>query len=299
MLRCAFLWITLLALGAAGQEPPAEEAGPVDLGKVLRESKEFREKCRKYRIEFGDGVVRAQGEIAYRGGGPCEYLINVFPAKAHETIVLLDKGERPPPPKEGEGEERMPEPLNGLAETLNNAFLAAGFRKGEALRWNDETGETFPPSGETVHLYAEWKDEKGGHHRARLSDWLWCWETIDPMRPGLYVFTGSVLIDEGPPDHKKWLGCEVDGLVAAVLNTSTAILDHREEGGTSNGAYEAIPARVPAIGTRVTCVFSRKELEVTENYEPLKLNAELEAEKKKKAEERAARDKEKAASAGK
>jgi len=287
------LLLTLLLLPVGADEP-----APVDVGAVLRESKEFKAKCAEFRISYEEGTVRALGRINQRGG-PCEYLITVAPAKAHETIVLLDKGERPPPPKEGEGEERMPEPLNGLAETLNNAFLAAGFRKGEALRWNDETGETFPPSGETVHLYAEWKDEKGGHHRARLSDWLWCWETIDPMRPGLYVFTGSVLIDEGPPDHKKWLGCEVDGLVAAVLNTSTAILDHREEGGTSNGAYEAIPARVPAIGTRVTCVFSRKELEVTENYEPLKLNAELEAEKKKKAEERAARDKEKAASAGK
>ncbi len=275
----------------------ADEAAPVDIGAVLRESKEFKAKCAEFKISYEEGTVRALGRINQRGG-PCEYLITVAPAKAHETIVLLDKGERPPPRK-GEGEERMPEPLNGLAETLNNAFLAAGFKKGEALKWNDETGETFPPSGETVHLYAEWQDEKGALHRARLSDWLWCWETIDPMRPGLYVFTGSVLIDEGPPDHKKWLGCEVDGLVAAVLNTSTAILDHREEGGLSNGAYEAIPARVPAIGTRVTCVFSRKELDVTEHYEPLKLNAELEAEKKKKAEERAARDKERAAPAGK
>ncbi len=273
----------------------AGEEAPVDIGLVLRESKEFRAKCEEFRISYEAGQVRALGRINQRGG-PCEYLITVAPAKAHETIVLLDKGERP---AAKEGAERRPEPLNGLAETLNNAFLAAGFKKGEALKWNEETGEVFAPSGETVHLYAEWKDEKGALRRARMSDWLWCWETIDPMRPGLYVFTGSVLIDEGPPDHKNWLGCEVDGLVAAVLSTSTAILDHREEGGLSNGAYEAIPARVPAVGTRVTCVFSRVELDATEKYEPLKLTPELEAEKKKKAEERAAREKEKALAPGK
>ena len=139
------LLFALLALAAAGDEP-------VDLGKVLRESKEFKAQCARYRIEFSEGLVSAVGEIVYRGGGPCEYLVSVFPTKGHETIVLLDDG--PPPP-----DRRRPRRyVEGLATNLNNAFLAAGFKPGTPLDWDPETGEVFPPKGETVHIYAEWKD---------------------------------------------------------------------------------------------------------------------------------------------
>ena len=247
-----------------------------DVGAVLRTSKEFAAKCKDHSITWADGVVRAQGEIAYRGGGPCEYLVGVYPAKAHETIVLLDKG-----PWKGD-EERSRDPIRGLAEVLNNAFFAAGFKRGEPFDWDRKSGEVFAPKGETVHIYVEWKGK-----RALMSEWLWNFKSIEVMEPGKFVYTGSLIIDEGPPDHRKWLGAEVDGLVVAVLNTATALIDSTEDGSLDNGAYEAIAIRIPESGTRVTVAFSRKPLEVTEKYPPLKLGKELIEEKKRRAAEAA------------
>ncbi len=272
----------VLILGlAAAQEP-------VDLGKVLRESEEFAKKCAEFKIAFEPGKVRATGVIHYRGGGPCEYLVTVYPAKAHETIVLLDKG----PESAGNREY-----VRHLAEVLNNAFLAAGFRKGRPFDWERELPEgkegevpppprIYPPEGEVVHIYAEWKDPEGKTRRARMSDWLWNFKTIDVMQPGKFVYTGSQIVDEGPPEHKKWLAAELDGLVVAVLNTSSAIIDNTEDGALENGAYEAIPVRIPESGTRVTVVFSKEELEGTEKYPPLELPPELVAEKKRREAEK-------------
>jgi len=278
-----------LALSLRAQENPE----PVDVGAVLRESKEFAAKCAEYRVSWEEGLVRSEGQIYYRGGGPCEYLVGVFPAKAHETIVELDKG-----PWEGEG-RRPTRYVEGLAQVLDNAFLAAGFTKGHAFDWDRETGEVFPPKGETVHVYAEWDDADGKQRRARMCDWLWNFRTVDVMQPGNIVYTGSVLIDEGPPDNKKWLGAEVDGLVIGILNTSTALLDNVEEGGLDNGAYEAIPIRIPPAGTRVRVLFSRKELEYTEHYEPLKLTPEVIEARKQREEELARRAAEERGKSGK
>jgi hypothetical protein len=273
---------SLLALTALclGQDDKPTNL-PVDIGKVLRESREFAAKCKEYKVSFEEGVVRTTGEIHYRGGGPCEYLVNIFPRKAHETIVLLDKG-----PWKGEDPRRR-EPIYGLAEVINNAMLAAGFKKGSPFDWDRESGEVFLPKGEKVHVYVEWKDDKGKLHRARMSDWLWNFKLLEVMAPGKFVYTGSVILDEGPPSNKKWLGAEVDGLVVAVLNTSTALLDNVEDGGLDNGAYEAIPIRIPPAGTRVTVALAKAELEVTEDYPPLKLPKELIEEKKRRAEEAA------------
>ena len=153
MVRTALL--LLLASGLLAQDKDAPKAAPtiapeagenaapkVDVGAILRKSKPFAEQCKKLRVSFADGVVRAEGEIAYRGGGPCEYLVAIYPAKSHETVVLLDNG-----PWKGEG-RRDRVTLKGYAQVLNNAFLAAGFKRGKPFNWDDETGEVFPPSGD-------------------------------------------------------------------------------------------------------------------------------------------------------
>ena len=279
------LILALAFLPAAAQDEPKPE--PVDVGAVLAKSKEFLAKCKEFKVEFDreKGTVRALGEIAYRGGGPCEYLVNVFPAKSHETIVLLDNG-----PWAGKG-RRPRGVMNGLATTVNNALLAAGFKKGKAFDWDRETGDVFPPTGETVHMYAEFKDEKGGLVRARLADWLWNFITVDAMKPGHFVYTGSVMIDEGPPKHKKWFGAEIDRLLVGILNTQTVLIDNTEEGSLDNGTYEAIPVRIPDLGTRVTVVFSRKPLE-HKVYEPLVLNKAIHEARKRRAEKLAAKAKE-------
>jgi len=278
-MRIALL-LLLAALPALGQDKP------VDLKKVFSESKEFAEKCKQFRITWEDGLVRAVGEIAYRGGGPCEYLVNVAPAKAHETIVLLDNGP-------WDEEKRRPRgQLNGLATVLNNAFIAAGFPKGKPFDWDRETGEVFPPKGETTYIYAEWKGENGKVTRARMCDWLWNYRTIDVMAPGKFVYTGSMMIDEGPPDHKKWFGAEIDRLLVATLNTSTALLDNTDEGALDNGTYEAVALRIPPLGTRVTVLFSRTVLEA-HAYPPLDLPQDvLDARKQRDEEKRLAAAKE-------
>jgi hypothetical protein len=259
----------------------AEEPAPVDVAKVLRTSPEFAATCKRFSIAWEEGLVRAVGEIAYNGGGPCEYLVNVAPAKAHETMVLLDPGpwtEEGRPPRER---------LNGYATCLNSAFLCAGYKPGRPFDWNRETGETFPPEGETVHIHIEWKDGDKVV-RARMSDLLWNWKTLDIMQPGKFVYTGSMMVDEGPPDHKQWFGAEVDRLVVALLNTNTAIIDNVEEGSLdSAGAYEAIYDRMPAVGTRVTVLFSKKPLEGVTAFKPLEIPEEILAERKKLAEEKA------------
>jgi len=280
-----------LALAAlpllAQEEDPKEEAQPVDVAKVLRSSKEFAETCKGFHIEWEEGLVRAVGEVVYRGGGPCEYLVNVAPAKAHETIVLLDPG-----PWKGEG--RPPrERLEGYATCLNSALLCAGFKPGKPFTWDEDTGEVFVPEGPTVHVYMEWKNEKDTTVRSRMSDMLWNYKLLDVMQPGKFVYTGSMMIDEGPPNHKQWFGAEVDRLVVAVLNTSTALIDNVEDGGLDNGAYEAITSRVPEMGTRVTVLFSAKPLDGVTEFEPLELTPEILAERKRRAEERAKAEAEK------
>jgi len=262
-LLCALL---LLLPAARGD---GEEA-PVDLGKVFRESKEFRETCARYRITFEEGQVAAEGEIVYRGGGPCEYLVAVWPTKPHETVVLLDDGPAPP------GRDRPRSYVEGLATNLNNAFLAAGFKPGTALDWDRETGEIMPPKGETVHVYAEWKDAEGEERRARMSDWLWNYRRGAVMEPARFVYTASVVFED--EEGKKWLGAEMDGLVVAILSTRSAMLDHTEEGGLENGAYEALPTRIPPLRTRVRVVFSRKEKTPVERYPEVKLVDPSEAE---------------------
>jgi hypothetical protein len=276
--------IALLALLCSAQEPAkpdAEEPAPVDVAKVLRESPEFADTCKRFRISWEEGLVRAVGEIAYRGGGPCEYIANVSPAKAHETIVLLDTG--PWTSKRRPSGQRM----NGYAICLNNALLCAGFKPGKPFSWNEETGETFPPQGDPVHIYFEWKEEGKPDVRARISDLLWNYRTVDVMQPGTLVYTGSMMIDEGPPHHKQWFGAEVDRLVIACYSTPTALIDNTEEGAAENGTYEAIPARLPAVATRVTVLFSKKPLEGVTEFKPLELPDEVLAERKKRAEEKA------------
>ncbi len=277
--------ITLLGLLAGqgvGQEPaPKEEPEPIDVAKVLRESKEFAETCKRFRISWEEGLVRATGEIAYIGGGPCEYIVNVSPAKAHETIVLLDTG--PWTSKRRPAGGRM----NGYATCLNNAFLCAGFKSGKPFRWNEETGEIFPPEGEPVDIGFEWTDEQKARIRARVPDLLWNYRTLDVMRPGHLVYTGSMMVDEGPPDHKLWFGAEIDRLIVACYSTATALVDNTEEGAAENGTYEAIPARLPEIGTRVTVLFSRSALEGVTEFKPLDLPEEVLAERKRRAEEKA------------
>jgi len=273
------LFVLLLAVPLLAQDPAPEEPQPVDLAKVLRESKEFAAKCKARRIEWADGEVRAQGEIAYRGGGPCEYLVNVAPAKAHETIVLLDDGPR----EEDEG-RRPRESLEGYATLLNSAFVAAGFQKGQPFSWNEETGESFPPKGETVHIYMEWKED-GKPVRADMADMLWNYATVDVMQRGSFVYTGSLMIDEGPPHHKMWFGAEVERLVVALMNTNTAIVDNLAE-GSLDGSYEAIPARVPEIGTRVTVLFSKMVQTGVKEFKPLELPEEVLAERRRREEEK-------------
>jgi len=277
--------LSLTCLAQEPQNPPAEEPAPVDVAKVLRESPEFAATCKRFKIEWKEGLVTATGEIAYRGGGPCEFLINVSPAKAHETIVLLDSGpwtdeKRRPPPKR----------LDGYATCLNNALLCAGFKQGKPFSWNEETQEVFPPEGEVVHVYVEWKDGEK-EIRARISDMLWNFRTLDVMQPNKLVYTGSQMIDEGPPNHKKWFGAEVDRLLVAVWCTSTSLIDNTEEGGTEGNCYEAIPDRVPEVGTRVTVRFSKKPLENVTEFEPLKLPDEVLEERKRRAEEKAKEEK--------
>lgn len=294
MTRIAVLLLLALTLRAEDEAAPKVDAVPqVDIGAVLRKSKAFAEKCKKFRISFADGEVRAEGEIGYRGGGPCEFLVSIYPAKSHETIVLLDNG-----PWEGEG-RRPRTGLEGYAPVLNNAFLAAGFKRGKPFSWDDETGETFDPEGETVHIYVEWKED-GKLRRALMSDWLWNFRTVHVMEPK-FVYTGSLLIEH---DGKKYLGAELDGLIVAVLSSATALMDHTEDGAMDNGAYEAIGRRIPKSGTRVQVVFSKKKLKDVIKFEPLKLNDELKKSRaaylaKKKAEAEAAAKKKKQAEAEK
>jgi hypothetical protein len=301
-MRTAALLVGLLALLGHAQEPApkdepgrpaeepapkdgpakaAEEPAPVDVAKVLRESKEFAETCKRFRIAWEEGLVRAVGEVAYVGGGPCEYIVNVSPAKAHETIVLLDNGPWT--------SKRRPSPqrLNGYATCLNNAFLCAGFKPGKPVRWNEETGESFPPEGEPVHIYFEWKDGENVAVRARVPDLLWNCRTIDVMQPGHLVYTGSMMIDEGPPRHEKWFGAEVDRLIVACYATPSALIDCTEEGAAENATYVAIDLRLPPVGTRVNVLFSRKPLDGVTEFKPLELSEEALAERKRRAEEKA------------
>ncbi|MHC4451347.1 MAG: YdjY domain-containing protein [Planctomycetota bacterium] len=280
MLR-PLLLLALVAAAVADEKKP--EPPKIDVGAVLRKSEKFKEQCKTMRVAYEEGVVRAVGEIGYRGGGPCEYLVSVFPAKSHETIVLLDDG-----PWKGEG-RRPNARRKDYATVLNNAFLAAGFKRGKPFSWDEKTGDVFPPKGEAVHLYAEWTDpETNKAKRALLADWLWNFKTVDVMQES-FVYTGSLLIEH---EGKKFLGAEMDGLIAAVLNTGSALIDSLEDGSLDNGAYEAIPIRIPPTGTRVKMVFSKKELPA-EKFKALKLNDELKqarakylAEKKKKTEKK-------------
>ncbi len=273
-----FAWI---ASAQDGEPKEADEAPvAVDLQKVLAGSKEFAAECKRLKIEWEEGRVTALGEIVHRGGGPCEYLVGIFPSKAHETIVLMDDG-----PFKGEG-RRPREYVAGLATNINNALVAAGWKKGRPFGWNRETGEIFEPEGEATWIYCEW-DEDGKSKRALMSDWLWSHKRIQPMNPGLYVYTGSEIYDEGPPSHKKWLGAEMEGLLVAVLSTSSALFDHRDPGGGENGVYEAIAIRIPPIGTRVKVVFSKKPLDGAEKFKPLKLPKQLQEARKKLLEQEA------------
>ncbi len=257
-------WILIFAsLSLADDE--VKKAPEVDVGAVLRKSEPFAKKCAALRIRFAKGVVRAEGEVAYRGGGPCEYLINIYPAKSHETVVLLDAGIVPE-------KQDARNSLEGYAKTLNNALMAAGFKRGKPFAWNDETGEVFPPSGDAVHIYVEWKDPTSGEaKRALMSDWLWNFRTTHTMQPD-FVYAGSTWIEH---DGKKYFAADLDGLLVAVLNNASALVDNREDGSLDNGVYEAIPLRMPPLATRVVVVFSKTKLDGCEKYEPLKLPPEL------------------------
>jgi hypothetical protein len=111
------------------------------------------------------------------------------------------------------------------------------------------------------------------------------------MKPDHLVYTGSMMIDEGPPHHNKWFGAEVDRLIVACYSTPTSLIDNTEEGAPENGTYEGIPARLPEVGTRVTVLFSRKPLDGVTEFKPLELPDEVLAERKRRQEEKAKAEK--------
>lgn len=185
--------------------------------------------------------VRVPAQIAQRGG-PLEYFAVLKGGKAHESLLQVVGNTLP--------DQRRPKDM-GIK--LSNAIQALGFPRGQPIRFS--AAGTRPAQGETIHLYVEWTTG-GVKELVRAEDLVWHTGEQRPMKPGSWVFVGSVFVPAETRGELEF-GADLTAELAATYSAPVTIIDNVETGAQDDTVFVAATPRIPADVENVTLVLRR------------------------------------------
>jgi hypothetical protein len=240
-------WETLHAMQASEGNPEPEM--PDDY-KGLFEP-ETVEKVRKLAAEKGIALRESRVDVpavVIQDRAMLEFFAVAAGGKEHEAVVALLGNVDP------EGNTRRAEGLPGM---LNACLLALGYQKGTPVKVSRD-GKVLPPEGEPIYLYIEW-EEDGKTVRARAEDLIYNIQREATMERGKWVYVGSRFERDFGSGEVIYMA-DVTGDVAATYSWPNTIIDNTTSEGQDDIYYRCFTGRIPKVGTRVTMVFSKKEL---------------------------------------
>jgi len=168
--------------------------------------------------------------------------------KTHEAVIAVT----------GNADLEREDIPEGLAGTLNACILALGYEKGTPVQATRD-GKVVPPSGKKIHLYLEWTGEDGKTVRARAEDLVYNSKTRKPMERGKWVYIGSRFEKDWADGETRYMA-DLTGDVAATYSWPNTIIDNVTSEGSDDIYYVCYTPRIPAPGTKVSFVISKKEL---------------------------------------
>jgi len=177
-----------------------------------------------------------------------EFFAVISGGKEHEAVIAVTGS------YDREGEAR-PEKL---AVTINACILALGYEKGTPVTVTPD-GQVVAPKGMTIHLYVEWNDEEGQEVRARAEDLVYNIDKKRQMERGKWIFVGSRFEQDTMSGDVFYLA-DLTGDLVATYSWPNTIIDNTTSEAQDDIFYVCYTPRVPAVGTKVTLVFSKVPL---------------------------------------
>jgi hypothetical protein len=192
------------------------------------------------RVEV-DGVIIQQRAML-------EFFAVISGGKEHEAVVAVTGS------YDREGDTR-PEKLG---VTINACLLALGYEKGTPVAVTPD-GKVVPPKGMAIHLYLEWKGENGEEVRARAEDLVYNIDKKRQMERGKWIFVGS-RFEQDPMSGDVFYLADLTGDLVATYSWPNTIIDNTTSEAQDDIYYVCYTPRVPAVGTKVSLVFSKEPL---------------------------------------
>ncbi|MHC4469874.1 MAG: YdjY domain-containing protein [Planctomycetota bacterium] len=192
------------------------------------------------RVEV-DGVIIQQRAML-------EFFAVISGGKEHESVVAVTGS------YERDG-ERRPEKLGA---TINACILALGYERGSPVSVTPD-GKVIPPKGTPIHIYVEWKDEKGETVRARAEDLVYNIDKERPMARDRWVYVGS-RFEQNPMSGEAIYLADLTGDLVATYSWPNTIVDNTTSEAQDDIYYVCFTPRIPEVGTKVVLVFSKEPL---------------------------------------
>jgi hypothetical protein len=195
-------------------------------------------------IQLTKDEVRCPARLVLREG-MIEYFAVLKGGKEHETLVSLVGNTLP--------EARRPK---DMGVKLNNALQALGFKRGKAIRFS-QSG-TLPAQGETIHMFIEWTTG-GKTEVVRAEDLVWHRTMNRPMKPGSWVFVGSLFV-EGEQRGTLDFAADLTAEVASTYSAPSTMIDNVEPEAQDDTVFLAATPRIPEDVSNCTLIFRRTDL---------------------------------------
>jgi len=253
MMRALCLVLLILLVGCAepDPEPRKPRKKPVAEGRKVDDDKRVNVGQNIWLNVLPDGrrqvMVSAEVCLTNLGEIGLELFMTRSNGKTHESIIAADVD----------------------ARKIHEALLLAGATPGEPAKWvpfeknGKEEVKFFPPRGTPIEVEVTYT-LNGKERTVRAQELIRNQKTKKEMEHG-WVFAGSILAEPSTPGGQKLYLANDGGILIAVVNIGTAMLDLPVE-STFAGAtrvYEPWTERLPPVGTKcvvlLTPILPRKK----------------------------------------
>ncbi len=214
------LWPALLALLPARAAPPAQTADPEPGAAAARQF------MPGVRINWQARAVEVDGTVVLRDG-MLELFACLPQTREHESVIRLA----------------------GRARDIYQALGLLGVEPGHPPRWDPVAEQVIPAAG--PRLLLEVRYPQGGELRTReIHEWLWNGRDDRPAPPVQWVYSGSILADDGS------LAADAEGTVVCVVDFDAALIAMPQSYSADNAALWLRPwaERIPPEGTAVVLI---------------------------------------------
>lgn len=177
--------------------------------------------------------------------GMLEYFAVLKGGKEHETLLSLVGNTMP--------EARRP---RDMGVKLSNAIQALGFRRGKSIRFSPDG--TMPAQGETIWMYVEWTTG-GKKEVVRAEDLVWHRTEERPMKPGSWVYVGSLFVAGDAPGTLDY-AADLTAEVASTYSAPSTIIDNVEPDAQDDTLFLVATPRIPEDVSVCTLVLRRTDL---------------------------------------